>query len=739
MATKFEVQTVFTVSGAGSLAAAFKDIESSASNLKGKFSDFGSAVGDSIKKIVELGAAAVTAGAAIVALAESNAHAGEEIAKLSEITGVSTDKLQELTYAGSQLGINQEELGVSFKKFSVQLGQLSLAQKGHQAIVKEEAAAIAKAAKEQEKEAAAVAKAAASHDKAIASLVAHTNSLNTHATAIKKGHAALTAMTKVQINNNKETTRANEINAKYNAALAKVTGAHVDLTKALGDTSEGVGTLFKFLDKTNPALLRQLQGAKDTGAAFDILIKAMRKMNSETDRNALAVAAFGKGNINLSQFARLSASDLQKLSEQAHTLGIVLDKDLLEKDKEFVQVSAALHQTLSGLSQELTGALLPGLIEGTKELTLFIGNNRERLIDLVRGAVERLTAVFIDLFRLFDSKGAADNVDETALKIYTSFEKVKETVVSVYTEAHKLYDAFNELTTAQTGFTAQQIITGVAVLKFLGLIDVAVAGLKVFIALWPVLSSVSVTSLRLIAATTELFLSPGGVLLLSIAAVGLAIDFVVQKFGGWKAAWEGFKTIAEFVGNELITLWPRVGLSIVNAFTEATRTIETFFNKLTLDYKALVGLLSHPIETAKVLFSGPASATNAQQHASGGFVSGPGSSTSDSIPARLSDGEYVVNARAVRAVGVDFLNALNGLKGYAAGGLASIGSALSVPSMPSWAGAASERSGGRPLTLVLPNGQSVQTKGVSEDVARMLEKQLRNSANAKATSLPGWY
>lgn len=43
----------------------------------------------------------------------------------------------------------------------------------------------------------------------------------------------------------------------------------------------------------------------------------------------------------------------------------------------------------------------------------------------------------------------------------------------------------------------------------------------------------------------------------------------------------------------------------------------------------------------------------------GGFVSGPGTSTSDSIPAMLSKGEYVVKARAVSAYGLDFMNALN--------------------------------------------------------------------------------
>lgn len=50
----------------------------------------------------------------------------------------------------------------------------------------------------------------------------------------------------------------------------------------------------------------------------------------------------------------------------------------------------------------------------------------------------------------------------------------------------------------------------------------------------------------------------------------------------------------------------------------------------------------------------------------GGPVKGRGSSTSDSIPAMLSNGEYVLRAAAVRSIGVNRLNAMNK---YADGGL----------------------------------------------------------------------
>lgn len=48
--------------------------------------------------------------------------------------------------------------------------------------------------------------------------------------------------------------------------------------------------------------------------------------------------------------------------------------------------------------------------------------------------------------------------------------------------------------------------------------------------------------------------------------------------------------------------------------------------------------------------------------AAGGPVIGPGTATSDSIPARLSAGEYVVRASAVKAYGADFLEAINQMR-----------------------------------------------------------------------------
>lgn len=72
-----------------------------------------------------------------------------------------------------------------------------------------------------------------------------------------------------------------------------------------------------------------------------------------------------------------------------------------------------------------------------------------------------------------------------------------------------------------------------------------------------------------------------------------------------------------------------------------------------------------------------AGSVDAPGFATGGPIRGPGTSTSDSILARLSRGEYVLRAAAVKKYGLDFLNQLNAgrLPGFATGGLVSSGAA----------------------------------------------------------------
>jgi hypothetical protein len=89
---------------------------------------------------------------------------------------------------------------------------------------------------------------------------------------------------------------------------------------------------------------------------------------------------------------------------------------------------------------------------------------------------------------------------------------------------------------------------------------------------------------------------------------------------------------------------------------------------------ALAPFLSNPFVLAGIAiaaaglgaYSGYKSVSGKSQ---GGLITGPGSGTSDSILTRLSNGEYVMRADAVRTIGVDTLDRMNKIPGKALGGL----------------------------------------------------------------------
>lgn len=111
--------------------------------------------------------------------------------------------------------------------------------------------------------------------------------------------------------------------------------------------------------------------------------------------------------------------------------------------------------------------------------------------------------------------------------------------------------------------------------------------------------------------------------------------------------------------------------------------------------------------------------------ADGGYVSGPGTGRSDSIPARLSHGEFVVNARAT-SQHLDLLAAINAgrLPGFSDGGLVTA-PALSTPTMPS----AGSMTGNQQVFTIAPsitlNAQG-GTPDQNEDLSKKMGRQVEN-------------
>jgi hypothetical protein len=112
------------------------------------------------------------------------------------------------------------------------------------------------------------------------------------------------------------------------------------------------------------------------------------------------------------------------------------------------------------------------------------------------------------------------------------------------------------------------------------------------------------------------------------------------------------------------------------------------------------------------------------------MVSGPGTGTSDSIPAMLSNGEYVIRAAAVQSVGTSFLDGINKMS---AGGIAT---KYSIPRM-NMGGRVNMSNAGHASTSNALYNINVTLNGTeltADDVARTIEERMRRMQSKQGPS-----
>ncbi len=216
------------------------------------------------------------------------------------------------------------------------------------------------------------------------------------------------------------------------------------------------------------------------------------------------------------------------------------------------------------------------------------------------------------------------------------------------------------------------------------------------------------------------------------------------------------------LGEALVAPFADAGERITDILERMTATVARQFEAMLASVRAMVQEMRSQVANLEALAARAAAARaeagsgggsgSGRRFAGGGQVSGPGTATSDSILAWLSDGEYVIRAAAVQKYGSGLLAALNGLrlpkdffKGFALGGpvdLSGIAARLTggmhvssrLPALA--AGGAVTATGGRPIMLSFDGASYPMI--APEDVADRLAKHAGRVSLRRAGGKPGW-
>ena len=204
--------------------------------------------------------------------------------------------------------------------------------------------------------------------------------------------------------------------------------------------------------------------------------------------------------------------------------------------------------------------------------------------------------------------------------------------------------------------------------------------------------------------------------------------------------WNAFVAYVGTLPALLGAFFSSIGQTLIDTFNNAVQQVKNFFSDL---YNSALSYLQPIIDLLNKINTMSASAESGgggdtPTFAGGGSIRGPGTSTSDSIPAWLSNNEWVMRAKAVRKYGTSFMRAINEgrfkMPKFSMGGLNMI-----APAPRSHFADGGQVSTGnlRPLNLSL-FGQEFNGLLMPEDVAGRMTKFAIARQTRSAGRKPAW-
>ena len=192
---------------------------------------------------------------------------------------------------------------------------------------------------------------------------------------------------------------------RYAAGLAGVETAQLDkgiekFTKNLGEARTGTGTLVTFLKKYDEQLLANLQHAKSTDDALNIIYNAMGKAADSADRAALANAAFGRSGIAMTVMVKDGAAALAQLRQEARDLGIVMSDDMIRNAEKANDEMSKLTQVVKIQFMNAVVGLAPEIAKVAEQTTNWWKANQNLVKAEVAEYAVKIKDALADIWKL---------------------------------------------------------------------------------------------------------------------------------------------------------------------------------------------------------------------------------------------------------------------------------------------------------------------------------------------------
>jgi len=287
--------------------------------------------------------AALAAGVALGAMAVKVVENADELQRQSDVTGLSAERLQELEYAGNNLGVSLDTITGAQTKLTKSMSAAKDGTKETTLSMEEQEAISLKIER------------------------AQTN----YNAAVKK--------------HGKNSLEAREASQKLNEAQAV---SEVTLT----------GAALAF-DKLGVKVVDSNGNLRDSKVVMQEAFDALGKVGNETERDALAMEIFGKSGMELNPIIKAGGNALNELSEEARANGAVMSNEAVAGLDSFGDTIDNIKNSVLGSFGEKFAELLPtiqGMLTKLTELPQWLKENSTlvTILGIVIGTITALVIAF---------------------------------------------------------------------------------------------------------------------------------------------------------------------------------------------------------------------------------------------------------------------------------------------------------------------------------------------------------
>jgi hypothetical protein len=711
------------------IATRVANLKSAASGVSNSLSDFGSSAIRTSRNLLLVGGAITGVVVAISAMIKASGEEQESLQNTADTLGISVQKYKELSDVLELQGIPAANAEKSLLKLAAAVKTSSDNTKTYQ------------------------------------------DKLDAIQKKVRSGVLPWDQYRKAVADVNEEQSKSDDVFKRLGVAIRDGNGNLRDLDEIARDAGVALKELPAGTQKAQDAMaLFGTRNAK-VSAALSLTREEFEKMAAEARRIAPALndearAALDKTSDSITQLGKASGSTRDMILAAfapSFTVGIQGITDAVVAARA-VMVSFA--QDLAAKALPIIKDVVAALsfkddevndkrILAIRDAFIQFGKDAYSAVFVVSGALKVLVGV-ADQAAAAVNKIFGTNLTGTTLLLAGTFLKITGVLGTFVSGLRLLWSVGVLVTTSFTTIIAVAqvlvntvIAVGAAIVGAFGAVPVAIAAVGFAIGFLVVTIVQKLGGVQaIITRVGQGFVIFGQVILGVVTAI---VGFFVNGFAAIgaaiAAAFTSIVALAVSVGTGIITAFQTAFAAIVAAFTSLPEALAAIWQTLvgfataawqtiadlansavqavvgffTAGFSAITSKFTALADFAKSVFAsiiagaravaeaiGSAGGGSTTNKASGGYIRGPGGPTSDSIPARLSNGEFVIRAKAVKKFGVGFFARLNGLReplrgaaeGFANGGLVSAMSPV-IPALRFADGGLAQSGGvtGRPVNL----------------------------------------